>query len=162
MSSPNPAAAPQPSRIGKHHTDHRVATSTRAERAERHAHDFSNPNDFPQIGRDVPWQQHPHGYPVMKLDTRIEALGPDGIWWVTKCPTGCNKDLWYKACRDCERQITLSLKLGVPPQFDRLCQCRRDSWVIFLRCDDHKRWEEPKVSAPIDPRSIPIIQVPGS
>ena len=148
------------SRIGNHHTDHRVARSTRAERAERHAHDFVNPHDFPEIGRDVEWVEGPDGYPIAKLDTRIEALGTDGIWWVTVCPF-CRKDLWYKACRDCEGRIRTSMALGLKPTFDRLCACRRESWVIFLRCDDHKRWEDPKIVAPIDPRGIPTISVPG-
>lgn len=148
-----------PSRIGKHHTDHRVATSTRAERAERHAHDFSNPSDFPQIGRDVPHKEHPHGYPVASLSCRIEALGPDGLWWVTVCPF-CTKDLWYKCCSDCEARIKASLMLNMPPTFDRMCQCRRESWVVFLRCEDHKRWEEPKQLNPIDPRAIPVLSVP--
>jgi hypothetical protein len=149
-----------PSRIGQPHTDHRVAKSTRAERAERHAHDFANPHDFPEIGRDVPHAIHPDGYPVMQLKTRIESLGRDGIWWVTTCPMGCGKDLWYKACSDCETAIMLSVKFGVEPQFDRMCQCRRESWVIFLRCDDHKRWEDPVPVNRVDPRSIPIISVP--
>jgi hypothetical protein len=150
----------KPSRIGQHHTDHRVANSTRAERAGSHPHDFVNPHDFPEIGRDVPWHDHPDGYPCAQLDVRIEALGPDGIWWVQVCPF-CRRDLWYKACRDCEGRILTGLRLGIQPQFDRSCQCRRDSWVVFLNCDHHKRWEEPKVSAPLDPRSIPVIQVPG-
>ena|SRR5690348_5246285 len=147
------------SRIGKHHTDHRVARSTRAERAERHSHDFSNPNDFPQIGRDVNWQEGDAGYPVAKLDCRIEALGKDGIWWVTKCPF-CTKDLWYKACADCEAAIILALKFGAKVSFDRMCACRRESWVLFLRCDDHKRWEDPTPMHRIDPKRIPVLNVP--
>jgi hypothetical protein len=151
--------ADKPSRIGKQHTDHRVATSTREERAASHPHDYVNPHDFPEIGRDVPYTEHPHGYPVAKLDCRIEALGKDGLWWVTVCPF-CTRDLWYKCCADCSARIKASLMLGLPPTFDRMCVCRRDSWVVFLNCSHHKRWEEPTVLNPIDPRQIPVLHVP--
>jgi hypothetical protein len=111
-----------------------VARSTRAERAARDARDISNPDLFPQLGRDVPWDEGPDGYPIPVWKTRVQAYGPQGIYHETKC-SNCMKWLSYRMCQDCSRSLRI---LGT---FDRACVCRRESLVIYLNCDDHKRYE---------------------
>jgi hypothetical protein len=119
------------------HTDHRVAKSSRAERAARDPRDISNPDLFPQLGRDVPYKEGPDGYPVPVWETRVQAYGSHGFYHETKCTAGCGKWLSYKMCAPCQSMLRL---FG---SFDRECRCRLDSLVIYLNCDDHKVYEDP-------------------
>ena len=126
-----------------------VNKASRAELAAWDPTDISNPDMFPQLGRDVPYKIGPDGYPVMALDTRVEARGESGFWHVTVC-VSCRKDLFFKMCGDCERALTMGLGLGLDAAqrfetgmtFEPLCTCRRESFFLYLNCDDHKRYEE--------------------
>ena len=119
------------------HTDHRVALSSRAERAARDPRDISNPDDFPQLGRDVPYRIDPKtGNPAPSWETRVQAYGEHGFYHETKCHS-CHKWLSYKMCPGC------SSMLRMLRTFDRGCKCRQESLVIYLRCEDHKQFEDP-------------------
>ena len=112
--------------------------TNRASRAELAAYDptdIVSPKEFPILGRDVPWIDGPDGYPIMSLETRVQAYGPAGLFHETKCPS-CGRWLMYKMCADCERLFKFA------GRFDRLCMCRRESFVLWVDCDDHRRVED--------------------
>ncbi len=121
-------------RTGHLHTDHRVAKSTRAERAARDSTDITKPGDLPQIGRDHPWIEGPEGFPVAKWETRVQAYGEQGLYHETKCQN-CSHWISYKMCPGCSSMLRM---MG---SFDRNCRCRLDSLQVYLRCEDHKPWE---------------------
>jgi hypothetical protein len=112
-----------------------VNKASRAELAAWDPHDIVSPTEFPILGRDVPYKIGPDGHPVMALETRVQAYGEAGIFHETKCPS-CGRWLMYKMCDDCLRLLRFGL------DFDRLCLCRRESFVLWVDCDDHKRVED--------------------
>lgn len=118
------------------HTDHRVARSTRAERAARDPRDISNPDHFPQLGRDVPWKEGAAGIPVPVWETRVQSYGEHGFYHETRCHN-CSRWLSYPMCPGCSSMLRLT------GSFDRACKCRQTSLVIYLRCEDHKQFEDP-------------------
>src|ERR1035437_5908224 len=130
-----------------------VNKASRAELAAWDPTDISDPDLFPQLGHDVPYKIGPDGYPVMALDTRVEARGETGFWHVTTC-SSCRKDLYYKMCGDCERALRMGLgmrlsveqRLETGMTFEPLCTCRRESFYLYLRCEDHKRFEDPALA----------------
>jgi hypothetical protein len=113
-----------------------IATSTRAERAAWHPHDFGPVSDYPQIGIDIAAKDGPDGWPVPQWETRLQAYGPHGFRHETKCPH-CAKWLSYRVCASCSSMIRL---MGA---FEQDCSCRMDSLYIYGRCEDHKMYEDP-------------------
>ena len=113
-----------------------IVKSSRAERAARDSRDISNPDHFPQIVRDHPAVIGPKGIPQPVWQTRIQSYGEHGFYHETKCQH-CGKWLSYQMCKGCQAMLRLT------GQIDRKCRCRLDSLVIFLNCEDHRKWEDP-------------------
>lgn len=114
-----------------------IAKSTRKERGEYYAPDFGDPNQlYPQLGRDVPWKEGAHGYPVMDLDVRIESYGEHGLRRETRCPH-CREWLSYKMCSGCQ---SLARMMG---KNDQSCECFKESLYIYGRCEDHRMFQDP-------------------